>query len=841
MNYAGNTQSANVDKNNAAYFAGAVISARATAVIAESLWVDTTGLSGSVNQTVTGSNGGTATITGSISGNTGWLDITFASYSEGSGTVDGRYIQRLAAPAASSGGFLFSQAGPGNLEFDDLLLTVGGQSLELRGAMTVSGGNFEKANLDLLVTEPSSGDQIYYQDLVIDYTGVEFRGTSLWAEALSGVVYDSALGSVTVSALEPFTELDIFEPVGYLIAHRGGRIRIESAGNTVEFASLSRAWGALEIDTDGDGVMDEALRISWGALAGLPEIGASARSGPIANAGDEILADVGNPATIHALFSHDDDGDWLNFEWQILTKPLNSSLVLTTANAATQTFVPDVEGQYLFAVTVSDGVEATRTTVKLTAALPGPSLRDARTHTGGLEVAASLDAATPIVIDGRSSMNLPYVPGFGSWWVDGPSNWTLTELESPQKQAFFAASNGIYEPNFSESATAASYLNTYNYVKFAVGLDLPTTEVAYYGDTNARTIVLADYDGDGLDDLVVGVASFMNVGVRVIRNLGGGNWQMGPQADGPNGEIAVGDLNNDGRMDIAVSGNDGVSISYQQADGTPGDMVTELYPAAGCTLTGSNADIGIGDINGDDRDDLFAVVICSNSLAVWRQDDVGGLDSPTLELPGEQIRFGSFVDVNGDGRTDALLGLWGSSPDPAQAVIALAQADGTLSIDERFDAPLSNVPPAVSIANITGDALDDVVLVGTSYLTVHERQQDGSTSQSVQQTLTSAIGIDAFVNVLDVDGDGDSDILMCAGASKFVALMQTSQNVFEEIELSRCVNELNGLPNGFAIVDFNGDGSTDIVLGGQGGINQSQLEALFQVMIGDARNYASSP
>jgi len=840
INYSGNNQPADVDKTNALFFAGTVLSARAIAVLAESLWIDTSGLNGTVNETVPGGDGGSATITGNISGGTGWLDVAYSGYSEGTVTVDGRYIQRITAGEQSSAGFIFSSAGPGNLEFDDLSLTVGTESLELRGVMTISGGNHEKTTLDLLVTEPSTGGQNYYQDFVIDYTGVEFFGQALWAEALSGTVFDSVLGSVAVTALEPFTELDLFEPAGYLIAHRGGRIRMESAGDTVEFSSLSRAWGALEIDIDGDGEMDEVLRASWGALAGLPESGASVRTGPIANAGGEVLADVGAPATVHALFSHDDDGDWLSFDWQILGKPLSSSLDLIDTNAATQSFVPDVEGQYLLGVTASDGVEATKTTVRITAKLPGPSPRDARTTTGGLEVAPPFIVGVPTVIDGRSSMNRPYVPGFGSWWVEGPGNWTLTELDPPQKQEFLAASNGIYEPNFSESTTAGAYLNSNSFAKFALGFDLPTVEFAYQDDTSARTVILADYDGDGLDDLVAGVASFMNTGVRVVRNLGNGDWQVGPQVDGPYGETAVGDLNNDGRMDIAVSGEDGVYISYQQADGTPGDMVMEPYPAAGCTLTSSDGDIGIGDIDGDTRDDLFAVVMCSNGLAVWRQDSAGGLNAPTLELPGERIRFGDFTDVDGDGRTDALLGLWDNSPDPAQVVIALAQADGTLAVDERIDAPLSNVPPAIAVANITGDALADIILVGTSYLTVHERQQDGSTVQSVQQNLSSAAGLNAFIRVVDVDEDGDSDILMCSRGSTFRVLNQVSPNAFEEVQLASCVNELGGQPNGFTVGDFNGDGPADIVLSAQGGVFQSQLEWFMRVLIGGATNYATT-
>lgn len=835
VNYSGNTQPAALDKTNAPDYAAAAVTARTIMVLVESLWIDTAGASGEVSETISGSGGGTATLRGNISGSTGWLDVRFTNFSDAGISVNGRYIQRI----TSSGRFPNSLAGLGSLEFDDLSITAAGQALELRGVLALSSGIVDEASLDLLVTEASTGSQIYYGDFTIGYTLVDFRGGSLWGQELSGTIYESTLGAVSVTSLEPFPELEVYENPGFVYSHRGGRVRLEGAGNAFEFSSLSRTWTALEMDVDGDGTMDEARRISWGALSGIPEMAASVRSGPIANAGNELLSDVGGTATVHALYSHDDDGDWLTFDWQILARPIGSAIMLSDPGTATQAFVPDLAGEYLLGVTVSDGVEATKTTVKVQALPPRATLqREARTLTGGLEVSPPFLAGSPIVIDGRSAMNRPYVPGFGSWWVDGPGNWTLTELQSPQEQEFLTDSDGIYVPRFNESTTGGPNLNTSNSVKFVVGTQLPTTEVEYHADTNARTVILADYDDDGLDDLVVGVASFMNTGARVVRNLGGGDWEMGPQADGPYGEIAVGDLDGDSRMDIALAGDDGVYISYQQVDGTPADTVVVPYPGM-CNTSTAAQDIGIGDIDGDGRDDLFAVVVCNNELAVWRQDDTGGLDAPTLELPGELVRYGEFVDVNGDGRTDALLGLWGVSPGPAQSVIALAQPDGTLAVDERFDAPGSSSTPAISIADINGDSLDDVVLVDSIYLHVHERQQDGSTVQTVQQSLAPFIGSSATIKVLDIDEDGDSDILLCNQSRELWVLNQGSSNSFGEIELGECVNELSGRASVFAVGDFNGDGLDDIVLGSEGPINLSTEESFLRVLIGGATNYAT--
>ncbi len=108
----------------------------------------------------------------------------------------------------------------------------------------------------------------------------------------------------------------------------------------------------------------------------MPEITGSVRTGPIANAGNETVVDVGDTARIHALFSHDDDGDWLRFDWRIIVKPLDSSMELVDPGLATQLIVPDLEGQYLLGVTATDGVESTSTTVEISARTPSTNPRN---------------------------------------------------------------------------------------------------------------------------------------------------------------------------------------------------------------------------------------------------------------------------------------------------------------------------------------------------------------------------------------------------------------------------------------------------------------------------------
>ncbi len=114
---------------------------------------------------------------------------------------------------------------------------------------------------------------------------------------------------------------------------------------------------------------------------------------------------------------------------------------------------------------------------------------------------------------------------------------------------------------------------------------------------------------------------------------------------------AIGDLNNDGRSDVAVTAGPGsdpandnaVHVFLQAADGT-------LGPGVVYSLGTWPSFIEIGDLNGDGRADL--VVTISGGIGVMLQNASGTLDSMVAYSVTAGIGPIKVGDFNGDGRLD---------------------------------------------------------------------------------------------------------------------------------------------------------------------------------------------
>lgn len=76
---------------------------------------------------------------------------------------------------------------------------------------------------------------------------------------------------------------------------------------------------------------------------------------PIANAGPDLTGTTGSTVTLDGSGSSDVDEDPLTYSWEITTAPAGSAATITSADAATASFTPEVGGTYNILLTVSDG------------------------------------------------------------------------------------------------------------------------------------------------------------------------------------------------------------------------------------------------------------------------------------------------------------------------------------------------------------------------------------------------------------------------------------------------------------------------------------------------------
>ena len=78
---------------------------------------------------------------------------------------------------------------------------------------------------------------------------------------------------------------------------------------------------------------------------------------PVANAGPDMSADVGVLVQLNGTGS-DADGDNLSYSWAFVSRPAGSAASLSGANTTSASFTPDVGGQFVLSLTVSDGKDS---------------------------------------------------------------------------------------------------------------------------------------------------------------------------------------------------------------------------------------------------------------------------------------------------------------------------------------------------------------------------------------------------------------------------------------------------------------------------------------------------
>ena len=194
-------------------------------------------------------------------------------------------------------------------------------------------------------------------------------------------------------------------------------------------------------------------------------------------------------------------------------------------------------------------------------------------------------------------------------------------------------------------------------------------------------VVLADVNGDGLLDL----AASHNSGPRVWIGDGQGGWEPSseglpsPTIKGIYNGLAVGDVDEDGLLDIAVSNwVDGPEVYLQQPDGR-WEKTPDVFPG----MLGGAFGMAMGDMNLDGHADLVVsgrldhnevgyvygvFVLLGDGQGHWVPSRDNGL--PENGLP---FTWGiALADVNADGVLDVVAGSGGivaTNPDRSKPMI----------------------------------------------------------------------------------------------------------------------------------------------------------------------------
>jgi hypothetical protein len=263
--------------------------------------------------------------------------------------------------------------------------------------------------------------------------------------------------------------------------------------------------------------------------------------------------------------------------------------------------------------------------------------------------------------------------------------------------------------------------------------------------------------------------------------------------------IAIGDLNGDGKRDLATANNGGgvntVSVLLNRGDGSFQANVD--YRTGG---RGGRLSVAIGDLNGDGNSDLATANESANSVTVLLNRGDGTYEAKHDYETGGQPLSLAIGDLNGDGRADLA-----TATDSFSVSVLLNRGDGGFAAKRDYR---TGAAFAVAIGDLNGDGKRDLVTAngdGDDTVSVLMNRGDGS-FRAKREYRTG--GSSRSVVIGDLNGDGRPDVATVSDNSNAVSVLA---NRGDGSFRARHDYRAGPLPISVAIGDLNGDGRPDLV------------------------------
>lgn len=278
-------------------------------------------------------------------------------------------------------------------------------------------------------------------------------------------------------------------------------------------------------------------------------------------------------------------------------------------------------------------------------------------------------------------------------------------------------------------------------------------------------LVTADLNADGRPDLVVANATDQTVSVRLADPARPGSFLPATVLATPGRvplDVAAGDLDGDGRMDVAVaaSGANSVLVFTQTATGT-------FNAPVAFAVGGDPQALTVADLDGNGLADL-AVATSSDAVSILLQTSAATFAPAVDYATGVQPVALRAADLNGDGRLDLLTANWGASLNPGSLGLSLLlqAAPGTFGAPAHFATGYRSA--ALVVGDVNGDGRPDVTVANAGLPgdpgSVSVFLQDAAAAGSLLPAATY-LGTWGPLGVAlgDMDGDGRPDLVLADG------------------------------------------------------------------------------
>ncbi|MES2381448.1 MAG: FG-GAP-like repeat-containing protein [Bacteroidota bacterium] len=352
--------------------------------------------------------------------------------------------------------------------------------------------------------------------------------------------------------------------------------------------------------------------------------------------------------------------------------------------------------------------------------------------------------------------------------LNNPQSITSGDLDGDGKRDVIV---GSYSTN-----TISVFRNKYGSTLVPIVDSFLEAKVNFTTGNGPQGIEIADMDGDTKNDIVV--LNYLGNTVSVFRNMGLAGAintaSFATKVDFATGtnplNLVIRDVDGDGRKDIITVNQGGNTVSVLRNTGVGGIISSSFSTRVDFAVGALPFDIAMTDMNDDGKEDIIVTNSTSNTISILQNNSTSGAINSSSFASKVDFVTGNYpyniavADIDRDNKKDVVItNLFVNTI----SVFKNIHTTGTLttsSLQAKVDFNTNAYPSSLLVEDIDGDEKNDIAVssdVGLIKIHRNAGLKNVINANSFLDTLTYPIGTGSFeLTSGDLDNDGIKELLI---------------------------------------------------------------------------------